>query len=113
LRPWLDEPRIRVIEPDPRHAAMLERFVSENPAVGDFLTDAAPAALAAGQGADPALADGDFSRFSIFIGQTRWRAPGDEPGGTDQPRSPRARRHLPSGWRTRSSTMRRAVSGFS
>jgi hypothetical protein len=56
-----------MIEPDPRHAAMPERFVPENPAVGDFLTDAVPAALAAGQGAAPALTDGDVSRFSISV----------------------------------------------
>lgn len=64
VRGWLGLPRVRVIEPGPRHPELLERLVRENQAAGALLTDAALAAVALEQGAVIASTDRDFSRFA-------------------------------------------------
>jgi toxin-antitoxin system PIN domain toxin len=71
LHGWLRQPRLRVVEPGPRHTEILERFVAENQAAGSLLTDAAMAALAVEQGAVLASTDRDFSRFPDL----RWMNP--------------------------------------
>ncbi len=71
LRGWLDMPRVRVVEPGPRHAEILERLVTECRAAGSLLTDAALAALAFEQGAVLASTDRGFSRFPDL----RWTNP--------------------------------------
>jgi hypothetical protein len=63
LHGWLRLPRVRVIDPGPRHPELLERLVTGNQAAGALLTDAALAALAFEQGAVLASTDQDFSRF--------------------------------------------------
>lgn len=64
VRGWLGLPRVRVIEPGPRHLELLERLVRENQAAGALLMDAALAALALEQGGVLASTDRDFSRFA-------------------------------------------------
>ena len=68
---WLRLPRVRVVEPGPRHLELLERLVIGNQAAGGLLTDAALAALAFEQGAVLASTDQDFSRFPDL----RWMNP--------------------------------------
>lgn len=71
LYAWLRLPRVRVIEPGPRHAEILERFVTGCQAAGSLLTDAALAALTFEHGAILASTDRDFSRFP----DVRWVNP--------------------------------------
>lgn len=71
VRGWLDVPRVRVVEPGPRHADILERLVTECQAAGSLLTDAALAALAIEQGAVLASSDRGFRRYP----ELRWTNP--------------------------------------
>jgi toxin-antitoxin system PIN domain toxin len=61
---WLEHPRVRIVQPGPRHLSILERLVTENQAAGRLLSDAALAAMALEHGATLASTDHDFSRFA-------------------------------------------------
>jgi toxin-antitoxin system PIN domain toxin len=63
VRDLLNYPRVRVVEPGPKHAEILERLAVETPALGSHLTDAVLAALAIENGATLASTDKDFRRF--------------------------------------------------
>ena len=63
IRDWTEQPAVIVVQPGPRHAAILERLVVGTGARAGMVTDAALAALAIEHGATLASADHDFSRF--------------------------------------------------
>ena len=63
VRELVNHPRVRVVEPGPKHAEILERLAMETPALGPHLTDAALAAIAIEYGATMASTDRDFRRF--------------------------------------------------
>lgn len=69
----LAHPRVRLIDPGPRHAEILERVVVDHRVSGTLLTDAVFAALAIEHGATLASTDRDFSRFP----RLRWINPLD------------------------------------
>jgi toxin-antitoxin system PIN domain toxin len=73
VRDLLARPRVVLVEPGPRHCALLEGFVVDFQAGGVLVTDAAQAALAAEQGAILASTDQDFRRFPGI----RWLNPLD------------------------------------
>jgi len=68
---WLNEPDIIVLNPGPRHAAILEKLVTDYGAVGPLVSDAVIAALAIEYGATVASTDQDFRRFP----EVRWINP--------------------------------------
>lgn len=74
VRNWLDQPRVELIEPGPRHLEILESLVINYQAHGARVSDAALAALAIEHGATLASTDRDFSRFPTL----RWVNPLDE-----------------------------------
>jgi len=63
VRELLDHPRVRVTEPGPQHAEILERLAIDAPALGSRLTDAVLAAIAIENGAALASTEKDFRRF--------------------------------------------------
>jgi toxin-antitoxin system PIN domain toxin len=63
IRDWTEQSAVIVVQPGPRHAAILERLVVGTGARAGLITDAALAALAIEHGATLASADHDFSRF--------------------------------------------------
>ena len=63
VRDLVDHPRVKVVEPGPKHAKILERLAVETPALGSHVTDAALAAMAIEYGATLASTDRDFRRF--------------------------------------------------
>lgn len=68
---WLNAPHIMVINPSPRHTAILERLLADYGVVGPLVTDAVIAALAIEHGATVASTDQDFRRFP----EVRWINP--------------------------------------
>ena len=63
VREWLAEPAVAIVQPGPRHAAILEKLAVECRAAGAMISDAVLAALAIEYGATLASTDRDFSRF--------------------------------------------------
>ena len=68
---WISLPNVVVVQPGPRHFAILKELVTKHQAVGPLATDAVLASLAIEQGASLASADHDFSRFPSL----RWINP--------------------------------------
>jgi toxin-antitoxin system PIN domain toxin len=68
---WLEQPAVKVIDPGPCHAEILEALVLQCSAAGALLTDAVLAALALEYGAALASTDQDFRRFP----EVRWIDP--------------------------------------
>ena len=60
---WIELPHVVVVQPGPRHLAILEKLVQKGQAAGRLLTDAALAAMAIEHGATLVSTDQDFSRF--------------------------------------------------
>lgn len=60
---WLAQPISTVIEPSPRHAAILRDLLTGSGTAGNLVTDAHLAALAIEHGAELCTADRDFGRF--------------------------------------------------
>jgi hypothetical protein len=60
---WLARPTSTVIEPTPRHAAILRGLLAGSGTAGNLVTDAHLAALAIEHGAELCSADRDFGRF--------------------------------------------------
>ena len=63
VRQWLEHPNGVVLEPGPRHAALLLGLLSEVGAGGNLVNDAHLAALALEHEAAVVSYDNDFSRF--------------------------------------------------
>ncbi|MGK2851319.1 MAG: type II toxin-antitoxin system VapC family toxin [Candidatus Limnocylindrales bacterium] len=60
---WLAQPISTVIEPTPRHTAILRDLLTGSGTAGNLVTDAHLAALAIEHGAELCTADRDFGRF--------------------------------------------------
>lgn len=60
---WLAQPCATIIQPTPRHAAVLRDLIGHVGTAGNLTTDAHLAALAIEHGAQLCSADVDFSRF--------------------------------------------------
>lgn len=60
---WLDQPCALVLEPGPRHIAILSDLLDPLGTAANLTTDAHLAALAIEHGAELCSADGDFARF--------------------------------------------------
>ena len=71
VRELLAQPRVRIVDPGPRHVNLLEMFVDESGAIGPKLSDAVLAAIALEHGAQLASTDRDFRRFPSL----RWLNP--------------------------------------
>ncbi len=69
---WLGAPAAVVVEPTPRHAALLGGLLGESGTGGNLVTDAHLAALALEHAAEVVSFDRDFARFSGL----RHRLPG-------------------------------------
>jgi toxin-antitoxin system PIN domain toxin len=68
---WLDQPTVTVVQPGPRHLAILRDLLLPLGTAGNLTTDAHLAALASEHGADLYSCDGDFARFPGL----RWSNP--------------------------------------
>ncbi|MGH3050483.1 MAG: type II toxin-antitoxin system VapC family toxin [Gaiellaceae bacterium] len=71
LERWLDAPAAVIVEPTPRHAALLRGLLLESGTAGNLVNDAHLAALALEHGATIVSFDRDFARFE----GVRWRLP--------------------------------------
>ncbi len=60
---WLARPSVAVVEPGPRHHALLRELLEPLGTAGNLTTDAHLAALAIEHGAELCSADRDFGRF--------------------------------------------------
>lgn len=63
LERWLAHPITTVLEPTPRHVAVLRDLLQDTGAAGNLVADAHLAALAIEHGAELCSADRDFGRF--------------------------------------------------
>ena len=63
IRELLEHPQVRIAEPGPKHAIILERLAVDAQAAGPRLTDAVLAAIAIEHGAHLASTDQDFARL--------------------------------------------------
>ena len=63
LNHWLAQPTARLLDPGPRHAALLGRLLVGAGAAGNLTNDAHLAALAIEHGATLGSYDRDFERF--------------------------------------------------
>jgi toxin-antitoxin system PIN domain toxin len=69
---WLDQPSATVVNPTPRHTAVLRDLLGPLGAAGNLTSDAHLAALAIEHGAELCSYDADFARFAGL----RWSNPG-------------------------------------
>lgn len=63
VRAWLTQPEVRIIEPGPRHLAIVEDLLRATGVAGNLTTDTHLAALAIEYQADLCSNDSDFARF--------------------------------------------------
>jgi hypothetical protein len=68
---WLDQPSATVVNPGPRHLAILRGLLTSLGTGGNLTSDAHLAALAIEQDAELCSCDADFARFAGL----RWRNP--------------------------------------
>jgi len=68
---WLNLPHVRILYPGDRHWGLLKQLGAETRASGNFITDAAIAAIAMEHGATIHTNDRDFARFPGL----RWENP--------------------------------------
>jgi hypothetical protein len=68
---WLDQPSATVVNPGPRHLAILRDLLTSLGIGGNLTSDAHLAALAMEQNAELCSCDGDFARFAGL----QWRNP--------------------------------------
>jgi toxin-antitoxin system PIN domain toxin len=71
LERWYERPSVHVLEPGPRHLALLGALLRAAGTAGNLTTDAHLAALAIEHGCELHSTDADFGRFSGL----RWRNP--------------------------------------
>jgi len=71
VKSWLTRPHVRVLEPGPRHLAILDELLSGLGVAGSLTTDAHLAALAIEHQAELHSNDTDFARFTGL----RWHNP--------------------------------------
>lgn len=71
VQSWLARPRVRILEPGPRHVDLLEQMLDAAGVAGALTTDAHLAALAIESQCELHSNDADFSRFPGL----RWRNP--------------------------------------
>jgi len=64
LRTWMEQPSVRILQPGPRHIAILQGFCEVGVLAGTLITDAHIAALAIEYQAVVHSNDSDFSRFA-------------------------------------------------
>jgi hypothetical protein len=64
VRAWLAQPNVEIIEPGPRHLAILEELFEPVGVAGDLTTDAHLAAIAIEHQCELHSNDRDFERFS-------------------------------------------------
>jgi predicted nucleic acid-binding protein len=72
LRHWLGRPTAAVIEPTPRHIAILGELLAVVGTAGNLVNDAHVAALSLEHRCEIVSYDADFGRFP----GVRWRTPG-------------------------------------
>ncbi|MBN1607118.1 MAG: type II toxin-antitoxin system VapC family toxin [Polyangiaceae bacterium] len=60
---WLDQPEVRIVEPGPRHLAILEELFRATGVGGSLTTDTHLAAIAIEHQAELHSNDSDFARF--------------------------------------------------
>lgn len=63
VRSWLEQPEVRIVEPGPRHLAIVEELFRSTGVAGNLTTDTHLAALAIEHQADLCSNDTDFGRF--------------------------------------------------
>jgi toxin-antitoxin system PIN domain toxin len=63
VRGWLAQPEVRIVEPGPRHLAIVEELFRATGVAGSLTTDSHLAALAIENQADLHSNDSDFRRF--------------------------------------------------
>jgi predicted nucleic acid-binding protein len=68
---WLALPHVRILYPGDRHWGLLQQLGADTRASGNFITDAAIAAIAIEHGATIHTNDRDFARFPGL----RWENP--------------------------------------
>ncbi len=61
---WLSHPRVRILQPGPRHAGILGRLLVAAGTAGNLTNDAHLAALAIEHNAEVGTFDRDFKRFA-------------------------------------------------
>jgi toxin-antitoxin system PIN domain toxin len=61
---WLELPVVTIVDPTPRHAAVLRELFAQTGTAGNLTSDAHLAALAIEHGATLCSCDNDFSRFA-------------------------------------------------
>jgi toxin-antitoxin system PIN domain toxin len=71
VRDWLEQPRVRIVEPGPRHLDLLEELFAASGVAASLTTDTHLAALAIEHQAELHSNDADFARFPGL----RWRNP--------------------------------------
>ena len=71
INEWLSGRNARIIEPGPRHQALLRKLLAATGTGGNLVSDAHLAAIAIGQDAEVYLNNADFGRFPGL----RWRDP--------------------------------------
>jgi toxin-antitoxin system PIN domain toxin len=72
VRDWLERPAAQVVEPGPRHLALLTALLEERGSAANLVNDAHLAALAIEYAATVVSFDGDFEGFPGL----RWSRPG-------------------------------------
>jgi toxin-antitoxin system PIN domain toxin len=71
IRSWLERPQVLILQPGPRHLALMEHLMQPFPMSGKLTTDAHLAALAIEHQAELCSNDRDFSYFPGL----RWTNP--------------------------------------
>jgi toxin-antitoxin system PIN domain toxin len=71
VRGWMDRPSVRIVEPGPRHLAIVEDLLRATAVAGSLTTDTHLAALAIEYRAELCSNDADFGRFPGL----RWKNP--------------------------------------
>ncbi len=71
IQSWMGQPCVRLIQPTDRHWEVLQDLLREAQAIGNLVTDAHLAALAAEHGCTLYSCDVDFARFPGL----KWRNP--------------------------------------
>lgn len=71
VQSWLDQPCVRILQPTDQHWRIFQQMLQSGKAVGNLVSDAHLAALAAEHNAVLYSTDADFSRFRGL----KWRNP--------------------------------------
>jgi toxin-antitoxin system PIN domain toxin len=63
METWLDQPNVTIVQPTPRHMAILRGLLEPLGTAGNLTSDAQLAAIAIEHGAEVSSTDRDFARF--------------------------------------------------